>query len=139
MSQPLEITNLLANALSVKTIAGIDYKDIPFTPYNVEGRQGVSIFSLYNTRDIEPDGPAAAIARYDAGARTPRHHHPGWELLLVLEGELIDDRGRHGPGVLQLYPPDSSHELSSDAGCIFLVVWEKPVVPVQSTSSRAAA
>jgi hypothetical protein len=57
----------------------------------------------------------------------------------VLEGELIDDRGRHGPGVLQVYPPDSSHELSSEKGCIFLVVWEKPVVPVQSTGKRVAA
>ena len=45
----------------------------------------------------------------------------------MLEGELIDDRGRHGAGVLQIYPPGSTHELSSQQGCTFLVVWEQPV------------
>lgn len=105
-------------------------QDIGFSPYRTEGRKGVSIFSLYDTRDVDANGPAAALVHYEAGSTTPRHLHPGWELVLVLEGELIDDRGRHPPGVLQVYPPGSDHELSSDTGCTFLVVWERPVQPV---------
>ncbi len=106
---------------------------LSFTPYRVEGRKGVSVFPLYDTRNECEDGSSAALVRYASNAKTPRHMHPGWELVLVIEGELIDDRGRHGPGVLQVYPPKSTHELSSETGCTFLVIWEKPVKPVQTT------
>jgi len=103
--------------------------ELEFQPYQVEGRKGVSVFTLYNDRETAAEGPSAALVRYAPGAVTPRHFHPGWELVLVLDGELIDDRGRHGAGVLQTYPPGSTHELSSEIGCTFLVVWEKPVRP----------
>ncbi len=127
MSQFAEITGLFSKVARDYRTPFTEYSNLPFQPYEVEGRQGVSIHRLYDTRDATPPGPAAAIVRYASNAWTPRHIHPGYELLLVLEGELIDDRGRHGPGTLQIYPPESNHELSSKNGCTFLVVWEQPV------------
>ena len=127
MNKPLKITRLFNAAEVFASVPSTKLSELVFTPYEVEGRKGVSLHSLYDTRAEDVEGPAAAIVRYAPGALTPRHLHPGWELLLVLEGELIDDRGRHGAGVLQIYPPGSTHELSSQQGCTFLVVWEQPV------------
>lgn len=100
---------------------------VPFKPYNQPGREGVEIYPLYDTTDTGPTGPAAALVRYRPGARVKRHIHPGYEIILVLEGELINDTGVHGPGTLEVCPPGSSHALGSDTGATFLVVWEQPV------------
>ncbi len=132
MSEFLEITGLFSKADRKRNTPFTEYANLPFKPYQVEGRRGVSIHSLYDTTDTSPSGPAAAVVRYAPDAWTPRHTHPGYELVVVLDGELIDDRGYHGPGTLQVYPPNSSHELSSKTGCTFLVVWEQPVQPYQS-------
>lgn len=75
----------------------------------------------------EVDGPSAALVRYQPGARTQRHLHPGYELIFVLDGVLHNDAGAHPAGTLEVCPPDSEHALWSDEGCTFLVVWEKPV------------
>ena len=115
-----------------------DLEHLNFEPYQIEGREGVSIFYLYDARQ-NAQGPVAALVRYVPGALTPRHIHVGWELVLVVEGELLDDKGAHAAGVLQIYPPGSSHELSSVAGCTFLVVWEQPVQVVTSSKNTADA
>ncbi len=99
-----------------------------FQPMNVDGRVGVEIIPLYDTRDDEADGAAAAIVRYKPGAVVPRHIHGGYEIIFVLEGTLVNDTGAHRRGALEVYPPGSSHRLESPAGCVFLVVWDKPVI-----------
>jgi anti-sigma factor ChrR (cupin superfamily) len=104
--------------------------DIPFKAMVEPGREGVEIHSLYSTEQTGPDGPAAAIVRYLPGATVRRHRHPGYELILVLDGELTNDTGTHGPGTLEVLSPDSTHALHTEKGCTFLVVWEQPVQPV---------
>lgn len=101
--------------------------DVEFAAMNVPGREGVEIHSLYSTQETGPDGPAAALVRYLPGAEVKRHVHPGYELILVLEGEMTNDSGTHGPGTLEVLSPNSTHALSSEKGCTFLVVWEQPV------------
>lgn len=113
--------------------------DVSFQKMNVPGREGVEIHPLYTTEQTGPDGPAAAIVRYLPGATVRRHVHPGWELILVLEGELVNDGGTHGPGTLEVLPPNSTHALHSEKGCTFLVVWEQPVRPVESAASSQPA
>lgn len=102
-------------------------KDIPFEAYKQPGREGIAIHPLYDTSDTGAGGPAAALVRYSPGASAKRHIHDGYELIMVLEGELINDSGRHGVGTLEVCPPGSSHALSSEKGCTMLVVWEQPV------------
>ncbi|MDR3440740.1 cupin domain-containing protein [Telmatospirillum sp.] len=126
MKTAIAVTGLFVQN-APQSSGSIPFDQIEFTPYKVEGRKGVSVHTLYDTRNTDPLGPAAAIVRYEAGAVTPRHLHPGYELVFVLRGELIDDRGTHTSGSLQIYPPDSHHELRSEIGCEFLVVWEQPV------------
>lgn len=100
---------------------------LEWVKYQQPGREKVLIHPLYDTTDTGQDGPSAAIVRYLPGARVSRHVHPGYELIFVLEGELINDGGRHTAGTLEVLAPGSSHALQSDTGCIFLVVWEQPV------------
>lgn len=102
-------------------------QDLDWQPFSADGRSKVSIARLYDARK-HGRGPAAAILRYEPGAQVPAHLHQGYELILVLEGELVNDAGRHGPGTLEICPPGSVHALSSDTGCTFLVVWEEPVI-----------
>lgn len=108
---------------------------IDWTAYNQPGRTGVLIHPLYDTTDTGPGGPAAAIVRYLPGAVVKRHRHPGFELIYVLEGELVNDSGRHPAGTLEICPPGSTHTLGSDTGCTFLVVWEQPVEPCQDADA----
>lgn len=103
---------------------------LTWEPYGSDGRSNVQIHRLYDAR-IEGTGPAAALLRYLPGARVPNHLHQSYELILVLEGELINDAGTHGPGTLEVCPPGSTHSLASDRGCVFLVVWEQPVLRTQ--------
>ena len=100
---------------------------LAWEPYGSDGRANVQIHRLYDDRH-DGKGPAAALLRYLPGARVPTHLHQGHELILVLEGELINDAGTHGPGTLEICPPGNSHALGSDKGCVFLVVWEQPVL-----------
>lgn len=109
-------------------IAGTNVEsDIKWSSYKVPGRDGVEIYPLYTTEDTGKKGPAAALVRYQPGAKVNEHLHPGYELIYVLEGVLENDEGAHYPGTLQVCPPGSTHSLSSKDGCVFLVVWEQPV------------
>lgn len=98
-----------------------------FDPSTIEWqdfRSGVDIFPLYD------DGKAAcssALLRYHPGARIPAHLHQGAEFLMILKGSQSDNRGHYPRGTLLINPPDTSHQVASDEGCIVLAVWEKPV------------
>ena len=87
-------------------------------------RPGVHIRRLYDTGD---NGPAAAVLRYQPVVRTPLHTHLGYEHILVLEGEQSDERGQYFAGTVVINPPGSSHTVSSEAGCVVLIIWERGV------------
>ncbi|WP_407310950.1 cupin domain-containing protein [Pseudomonas sp. nanlin1] len=101
-------------------------QNLAWQPYSSDGRSNVEIVRLYDDK-TDGVGPAGALLRYAPGASVPAHLHPGTEVILVLEGELINDAGVHGPGTLEICPPGSVHTLSSRIGCTFLVIWEQPV------------
>ncbi|MEO1591347.1 MAG: cupin domain-containing protein [Cyanobacteria bacterium J06632_22] len=93
-------------------------------------RPGVEIYSLYKT---DPTGPAAALLKYAPGATVPAHDHSGYEHIIVLSGSQQDERGVYPTGTVVINPPGSGHTVLSEAGCIVLIIWEKPVV-MRSTS-----
>ncbi|SHG79717.1 cupin domain-containing protein [Pollutimonas bauzanensis] len=101
-------------------------ENLDWQPYSSDGRSNVDIVRLYDDRR-NGVGPAGALLRYAPGASVPAHLHPGTELILVLEGELINDAGVHPAGTLEICAVGSIHTLSSKKGCIFLVIWEQPV------------
>lgn len=122
-------SQILTNVLQAVRHGG----DLPWVPYTANGRTGTDIVQLYDDRGPDNDGPAAALVRYHPGTRTRRHLHPGYELIFVLDGVLHNDGGKHEAGTLEICPPNSTHELWSDTGCVFLVVWEKPVQVLKQT------
>lgn len=88
-------------------------------------RDGIEAAWLYRNGD---HGPAAAYLRYRPGARVPRHWHPGYEHVFVLEGSQSDGSERYAEGSLLVSPPGSSHAIVSEEGCVVLVIWERPVL-----------
>jgi anti-sigma factor ChrR (cupin superfamily) len=91
---------------------------------------GVEIYRFY--KDGE-SGSAAALLRYKPGASVPRHEHLGFEHIFVLSGSQTDHNGEHQAGTLVINPPGTNHSVISQAGCIVLAIWEKPVLLVEDT------
>lgn len=82
---------------------------------------GTDIYRIYNNGTA-----AAALIRYQPGAKVPHHQHTGFEHIIVLSGSQVDANGEHKAGTLVVNPPESSHSVASENGCIVLVIWEKP-------------
>lgn len=87
-------------------------------------REGVEIHRFYGDGLT---GPSAALLRYQQSGRVPRHFHEGYEHILILAGSQRDEHGILPAGTLRIHPPGSSHEVFSEAGCLVLAIYEKPV------------
>lgn len=88
-------------------------------------REGVMVHWLYRNG---PDGPSAALIRFEPGATVPLHEHRGYEHIYVLSGSQTDDNGRIESGTLMIHPPGSRHRIVSEEGCTVLAIYEKSVV-----------
>lgn len=55
------------------------------------------------------------------------HEHMGYEHILILTGSQQDQNGTFKVGTLVINPPGTRHRVYSDAGCIVLAIYEKPV------------
>ncbi|TVQ58706.1 MAG: transcription negative regulator ChrR [Spirulina sp. DLM2.Bin59] len=113
LTQPLVLTDIWAMAAHPDQI---DWQ--PFHP-------GVMIHRLY---DDAQTGAAAALLRYAPGATVAPHVHSGFEHILVLAGSQEDQRGNYPAGTLVINPPETGHWVKSEAGCIVLAIWQRPVV-----------
>ena len=85
---------------------------------------GVDIYRLYK----DGEGGAAALLRYKPGASVPMHVHTRFEHIFVLSGSQTDENGEHQAGTLVINPPNTHHNVISQAGCSVLAIWEKPVL-----------
>jgi len=118
----IPMTGLLNQALILKDLSNIAawQDNLPWQPF----RNGVEIYRLYGDNT---SGSAAALLRYEPGASVPRHTHTGFEHIYVLTGSQTDQNGEHQAGTFVINPPHSNHTVVSQAGCIVLVIWEKPI------------
>jgi anti-sigma factor ChrR (cupin superfamily) len=104
---------------------------LSFQEYAQPGREAVGAHGLYTAEQTGPGGAEAYIARFGRGSHGDLHRHRGFELMFVLDGELRNDNGDvYGPGSLVVERPRSVHQVSSEYGCVVLVVREKRTVPV---------
>ena len=108
----LELTNLF-------NIAEWQH-EIPWQPY----LDGLEIYRLYGDGI---DGPTAALLRFKKAGKVPFHAHPGCEHILVLTGGQRDQNSAAAAGTLTINPPGTAHSVVSEAGCIVLAIYEKPV------------
>lgn len=106
--------------LSVWSLLPADIDALSFRPL----RPGVEIHVLHET----PEGARAAVLRYAPGARVPPHRHDGYEYIYVLQGEQGDERGSYGAGSFVINEPGSIHQVTSQQGCVVLILWQRPVV-----------
>ena len=93
---------------------------IAWEPY----KKGVDIFRLYGDGVT---GPTAALLRYREHGEVPLHEHVGYEHILILSGSQRDESGIYPEGTFVINPPGTRHQVYSDAGCIVLAIYEKPV------------
>jgi quercetin dioxygenase-like cupin family protein len=66
-------------------------------------------------------GAETKLVRFNPGFHFPRHRHPGFEAVLVLEGSYTESSGRVvGPGDLHEMLPGSEHDfrVGKDEPCI---------------------
>lgn len=86
--------------------------------------EGIDILRIYGDGQ---QGPAAALLRYQPGASVPRHLHPDYEHIFVLEGSQRDERGVYPAGSCVIHAAGTEHSVRSDDGCLVLAVWNQPV------------
>jgi anti-sigma factor ChrR (cupin superfamily) len=69
------------------------------------------------------DGLELQIVRFDPGARLPVHTHELPEFIFILEGELLQNGRRLGPGWASVSSAGSvDSDVRSESGCTFLLV-----------------
>jgi anti-sigma factor ChrR (cupin superfamily) len=86
---------------------------------------GADIYRLYGDGK---SGPTAVLIRFRENSRVPVHLHEGYEHIFVLTGEQRDQNATRSRGAFTINPPGTVHGVSSKAGTIVLVIYEKPVV-----------
>ncbi|MGM1057954.1 cupin domain-containing protein [Saccharothrix sp. Mg75] len=105
---------------------GLHNGQIKWEEYVQPGRNAVDVEWLYTQAETGPAGAEAYIAHFKPGSHGDLHEHLGYEMLLILEGELHNDNGdRYPAGTLFIEKPESVHQVSSPTGCFALVVREK--------------
>jgi ChrR Cupin-like domain len=102
-------------------------EDVEFTPYQPGLRENVLIHLLFDNTVDDPAGSDAAIIKYLAGAYVPRHLHMGYEMVLVLQGEYVENDVLYQPGSLIIRAPGTTHEMRSETGCTILAMRDVPV------------
>ena len=117
---------------------GLHNGQIKWEEYVQPGRNAVEVEWLYTQAETGPAGAEAYIAHFKPGSHGDLHEHLGYEMLLILDGELHNDNGdRYPAGTLFIEKPESVHQVSSPSGCFALVVREKGTRRV--TAEEAAA
>ncbi|MBO3462206.1 cupin domain-containing protein [Aetokthonos hydrillicola Thurmond2011] len=94
--------------------------DLEFVPYQLDVRKGVEIHTIFSLVDQDPQGPDAAILKYEPGAFVALHEHIGYEMVLVLTGDYIENGVTFLPGSLILRSPGTFHTMASINGCTIL-------------------
>lgn len=108
-------------------IGEVRLPNIEFREYQPGLRTNVLIHPLFDNTKDDPGGSDAALIRYLPNAFTPRHLHMGYEMVLVLDGDYIENDVTFGPGALIIRAPGTTHEMRSERGCTLLAMRDVPV------------
>jgi ChrR Cupin-like domain len=125
-ARPLEVGNHLDKVLQLE-LGEVTVPDIDFVEYQPGLRKNVLIHLLFDNTKDDPAGSDAAIIRYLPGAYVPRHLHMGYEMVLVLQGEYVENDILYRPGSLIIRAPGTTHEMRSTPGCTILAMRDVPV------------
>ncbi|MFQ3245474.1 MAG: anti-sigma factor ChrR (cupin superfamily) [Arenicella sp.] len=101
--------------------------DLQFEPYQKGLRVGVDIAILFDETADNPNGADCAFLRYESDAFVPGHVHMGYETVLVLQGDYIENGQTYLPGTFIVRAPGTCHSMASKGGCIILASRYRPV------------
>jgi hypothetical protein len=118
--------NLLDKVIHIN-FGQVELPDLDFVEYQPGLRKNVMIHLLFDNTKDDPAGSDAAIIRYLPGAFVPRHLHMGYEMVLVLQGEYVENDILYKPGSLIIRAPGTTHEMRSTSGCTILAMRDVPV------------
>jgi quercetin dioxygenase-like cupin family protein len=114
---------VLRDLLSAQNRAALQWRT-----WTEPGRAGSETYPLYTTGDGRE--ATAFLVRFGPGAHGDLHEHLGYELMFVLDGEMVNDNGdRYTAGDLVIEEPGSVHRVSSETGFTVLAVREAPTMP----------
>ena len=101
--------------------------DLAFVPYQPGLRKNVLIHPIFDNTKDDPLGSDCALLQYLPGAFTPAHVHMGYETVLVLKGEYVENDVLYRPGTLIVREPGTVHEMRTTQGCTLLAFRDVPV------------
>jgi anti-sigma factor ChrR (cupin superfamily) len=106
--------------------SGFEMNGLDWVPWKEPGRVGVEHYVLWAPDGAEEDS-VGLLLRFPPGAHGDFHEHLGYELMLVLDGQLDPSDGRSfGRGDLVVESPGTRHQMSSSTGCTVLAIRTRP-------------
>ncbi|MEC4766354.1 cupin domain-containing protein [Halomonas sp. CUBES01] len=108
-------------------MSNVELPDIEFEQMEPGLRNNVFIHILFDNKKDNPTGSDAALIKYLPGAFVPLHLHRGYEMVLVLQGEYIENGEINTPGSLIIRAPGTTHSMRSNTGCVILAMRDIPV------------
>ncbi|MET3854551.1 ChrR family anti-sigma-E factor [Rhizobium sp. OAE497] len=78
---------------------------------------------------VDIDGCEVSLMWIRPGRALPAHTHKGMELILILDGAFVDERGRFGPGDISVADETLNHRpvAEKDRPCIAFSVLDAPI------------
>ncbi len=103
----------------IRELVGFDADTVPW-------KTKLPGFKEYST-DI--DGCEVSLMWIRPGRALPAHTHKGMELILILDGAFIDERGRFGPGDISVADETLNHRpvAEKERPCIAFSVLDAPI------------
>ena len=68
------------------------------------------------------------LLKFETGAKYPYHNHPGGEELFVLEGSVVIAGQTLNAGDYLYTPVDFKHSVTTETGCVLLLMIPEEVV-----------
>ncbi|MBT2509278.1 cupin domain-containing protein [Streptomyces sp. ISL-98] len=110
--------------------SGFELKDIDWTPWSEPGRIGVDHHVLWAPDEAAGEDSVGLLLRFPPTAHGDFHEHLGYELMLVLDGQLDHSDGvSYFKGDLVVEGPGTEHRMSSSSGCTVLAIRTRPASP----------
>lgn len=75
----------------------------------------------------EVDGSRASLLAIEPGGGVPAHQHAGYELTLLLAGNMLDEHGCYQAGDFLLLQGSQTHTPVTPDGCLCYTVLDAPV------------
>ncbi|MFE1790274.1 cupin domain-containing protein [Streptomyces sp. NPDC059525] len=107
--------------------SGFELTDITWSSWDEPGRIGVEHHVLWAPDAEQGEDSVGLLLRFPPTAHGDFHEHTGYELMLVLDGQLDHSDGvSYFKGDLVVEGPGTEHRMSSSSGCTVLAIRTKP-------------